>query len=403
MDSLEGPGEAGNPWASRMILLVMAHTAGTVNIVSVFAMAPVISGDLHLSAAAFGFFVTAYYGGQAVWSIPAGMLVDRYGVGKILGCAHAVMGAGSLLLALAGSYALSLVGLFLMGIGYAMTNPATSAGVMAWFPPERRGTAMGIKQVGVPLGGIIAAGNGALVTLVAWQSIMMATSCAVFLTGVLCLYLNRFHRPINKRDIKPLNNLRVIFRRPRVQMFTLVCGMTNVGQTNFFAFLTLFLREAANASQPLAAFALGLAQASSAIARIGWGVVCDKWYLRRRGQLMALICAAAVILLGTMTFVQPGWGLWLGLALTFFLGITIASFAPISQAISVELVEPRLAGSAMGYNMTGVYIGGMAGPPLFGAVIDVTGTYGAAWLVTSVLTAFGVMILVIWFRKETPN
>jgi len=392
-----------NPWTFRLTLLVMAHMAGTVNIVSVLAMAPVISNDLHLSATEFGLFVTAYYGAQAFWSIPAGALVDRFGVGWTLGSSHVIMGSGSLLLVFADSFAASLGGLFLMGIGYSMTNPATSAGVLAWFPPERRGTAMGIKQVGVPLGGVIAAGNGALVSVVAWQSIMLATAFGIFINGIFCLYLVRFRRPRKKGEIKSIGNLKVVFRIPRVQLFTLACGLTNVGQTNFFAFLTLFLREAANASQPMAGFAIGLAQASSTVARIGWGIVSDKWYRRRRGLLMAWICGAAVVLLGAMVFVQPGWGVWLGLGLAFLLGITIASFAPVAQAISVELVEPRLSGSAMGYNMTGVYIGGMVGPPVFGAVIDLTGTYAAGWIVTAVLTALGVAILAIWFRGKSAD
>jgi MFS transporter, ACS family, hexuronate transporter len=402
-DTPQEPGDTGNPWTVRLTLLVMAHMAGTVNIISVLAMAPIISDDLNLSATEFGFFITAYYCAQAFWSLPAGALVDRYGVGKVLGCAHLIMGAGSLLLVSAGSYAFSLVGLFLMGIGYSMTNPATSAGVLAWFPAERRGTAMGIKQVGVPLGGVIAAGSGALAAVDTWQTIMVATALGIFLNGLLCLYLIRFHRPPQKGELRAVGNLRAVFRIPHVQVFTLISGLTNMGQTNFFAFLTLFLREAANASQPMAGFAIGLAQASSAVARIGWGVVSDKWYRRRRGVLMALICGVATVLLGAMVFVGPGWGLWLGLGLAFLLGITIASFAPVAQAIAVEMVEPRLSGSAMGYTMTGVHIGGMIGPPLFGAAIDMSGSYATGWLVTAGLTGLGVIMLAVWFRGNENN
>ncbi len=182
-----------------------------------------------------------------------------------------------------------------------------------------------------------------------------------------------------------------------------ICALTNTGQTNFFAFLTLFLRETANASQPIAGLAIGLAQTSSAFARIGWGIVSDKWYRRRRGLLMAMICGAATVLLAAMAFVGPGWGLWLGLGLAFLLGITIASFAPVAQAISVEMVDPRLSGSAMGYTMTGVHIGGMIGPPMFGAVIDMSGSYSAGWLFTAAFTGIGVLMLAICFRGNSAD
>ena len=88
-------GEGENPWTSRLSLLVLTHGAGTLGIVSVLAMAPVVTQDLGLSAAEFGFFITAYYGAQAVCSIPAGALVDRIGVGWALVVCHAVMTAGA--------------------------------------------------------------------------------------------------------------------------------------------------------------------------------------------------------------------------------------------------------------------------------------------------------------------
>ena len=44
-------------------------------------------------------------------------------------------------------------------------------------------------------------------------------------------------------------------------------GFYNMGQMNFFAYLTLFMREAAQASQPVAGLSLAIAQAASAVAR----------------------------------------------------------------------------------------------------------------------------------------
>ena len=76
-------------------MLMGAHVVGTVNVVSVLAMAPVIQQALDLSATEVGLLMTAYYSGQATWSLPAGAVVDRAGVGRILMMAM----AGALLLA----------------------------------------------------------------------------------------------------------------------------------------------------------------------------------------------------------------------------------------------------------------------------------------------------------------
>lgn len=385
--------------AWRLCLMVSSHLVGTVNIVTVLALAPLITRDLSLTATQFGFFATAYYGAQALWSIPAGGLVDRYGVGRMLIISHAVMALAALMLATASSFGVCLLALFLMGIGYSMVNPATARGVLAWFPSHRRGTAMGIKQFGVPLGGIFAAGNGALATLVPWPSLMAWIAAAIVGNGLLCIYLLRFYRPRLTSRPGMLANIRTVMTNGNVNIYMALSGMVNLGQANFFSFLTLFMRDVAGASQPMAGFAMGLAQTTSAIARLGWGAVGDKWFLGRRKVLMAWICGAGALLLALMTGVGPGWGLWYGIGLVGLLGITIASFAPVAQAISAELVEPELAGSAMGYNMTGVHIGGMIGPPLFGACVDWSGGYAAGWLVTAAVVAVGTGLLIFRFRE----
>ena len=163
--------------------------------------------------------------------------------------------------------------------------------------------------------------------------------------------------------------------------------------------MTLFLTSVAKASQETAGFAIGLAQTSSAFARIGWGVVSDRYFVGRRGMLMAWICGAAAVFLALMAFVGPGPGLYAGLGLAIALGITIASFAPVAQAVVVESVEPRLAGSAMGVNMVGVHLGGMGGPIVFGWVVDNWGGYDAAWLVTAGIVVAGLVLLLFAFKE----
>ncbi|MBT6607570.1 MAG: MFS transporter [Rhodospirillaceae bacterium] len=193
-----------------------------------------------------------------------------------------------------------------------------------------------------------------------------------------------------------------VLRSRNNHCFSFANGLLNIGQTNFFGFLTLFLTEAARASQPIAGLAMGIAQTASFFARIGWGALSDK-FVGRRKVLNNWICGVAVVFLAGMALVGPGWGLWFGMALVLALGITIASFAPVSQAIAVEMVEPRLAASSMGYSMSAIHVGGMIGPVIFGFAVDHWGGYESAWLVTAALVAIGVAMLVFWFREGPPR
>lgn len=392
----------GNPWVSKLPALVLSHVVGTTNIVSVMAMAPVISGDLALTAAQFGTFVSAYYGAQAFWSLPAGGVTDRFGVGWSLVIGHVIMAVAAVMLALAHGYVPCLAAMFMMGIGYSMNNPSTARGVLDWFPRERRGTAMGLKQVGVPLGGVVAACNGALAAHINWQTIMWGVAVAIVLNGIFCATLIRYPVPTpadQRRSV--IANIGEVFRDRNFTVYAVLNGLLNVAQTNFFGFLTLFLTGVVKTSQELAGFAIGLAQTSSAGARIGWGILSDKRFTGRRKVLMAWICGAASILLVLMGLLGPGTGLLIALFVTAALGTTVASFAPVAQAISVEAVEPRLAGSAVGVNMVGVHIGGMLGPVMFGWAVDHAGGYAAGWILTGVLCGLGTWMLASWFKEKS--
>ncbi len=388
-----------NPWLRRLPILVASHVVGTANIVSVLAMAPVISRELELSATQFGLFVTAYYGAQALGSLPAGGLTDRFGIGRTLIGAHLLMAVAALTLGFADGYLQSLLALFLMGLGYSMTNPSTARGVLDWFPAKRRGAAMGIKQVGVPIGGVIAAANGALAGSIDWHSIMFGVAAVVIVNGLLCFYLVRFDRPLPPEQRKtPMANIREVIRDSNVNVYTALSGMLNAGQASFFGFLTLCLTAVAGASQPLAGLAVGIAQTASFFARLGWGAASDR-FVGRRKVLKAYVCGVGVVLLALMATIGPGWGLYYAMALVLLLGATVASFAPVSQAIAVEMVEPRLAGSVIGYNMVGVHIGGMVGPLIFGWLVDNGGGYDVAWLAMAGIFGLGVALLVFKFRE----
>ena len=168
-------------------MLMGAHVVGTINVVSVLAMAPVIQRELSLTATEVGLVMTAYYCGQAIYSLPAGAFVDRIGVGRILIGAMVGIAVGTSVVATAPNLPLILLGMLLMGSGYSFTNPSTAKGVYDWFPERRRATAMGAKQTGVPLGGVIAAGLGALAASVDWRMILGGEVILTLGLGVACL------------------------------------------------------------------------------------------------------------------------------------------------------------------------------------------------------------------------
>jgi ACS family hexuronate transporter-like MFS transporter len=387
-------------WKTRISILTLAHVVGTLHIVSVTAMAPVIQTDLDLSVTQVGLLVTGYYAAQTAGAVPAGAFSDRVGVGYALGVSQLLLIAGTLIFNQASSFTLAVTGTVVMGFGYSIVNPATAKGVLEWFPIQRRATAMGVKQTGVPIGGVLAAGNGALVAVVTWNAILYGIVAITVVNALLCLMLAERPPTGGRVEQSPgFSPLRHVWRQRNIKLIFAASIPWNMGQANFFTYLTLFMRETAQASQPMAGLCLGVAQASSALGRVGWGVISDTLLRGGRKTITVSICAAGSVFLAGLALVGPAYGVLLGIALALLLGLTVASYASIAQTLAVESVPSHQSGSAMGYSLTGTSLGGVIGPALFGTVVDLTGDFGDGWLITGALMGAGTILVAFWFKE----
>ena len=117
----------------------------------------------------------------------AGWLSDRWSIHKTL-----VIGPMVEAILIGGVWKVSffpamLTLFFVAGFGYGAVNPVTSKGVMIWFPPDRRATAMTIKQMGFTAGGMLA-----LVVLpvlaesAGWRWSIQVSSVLVLTCGAAC-------------------------------------------------------------------------------------------------------------------------------------------------------------------------------------------------------------------------
>jgi MFS family permease len=388
-------------WVPRIGILTLAHVVGTLPIVSVMAMAPVIQQDLDLSVTQVGLLVSGYYTAQTIGAVPAGGLADRIGVGSALLVAHVLLIAGALGFSQASSFAGAAGATVVMGFGYSIVNPSTAKGILTWFSARRRATAMGVKQTGVPIGGVLAAANGALVTLFSWHSIFVAMACVIFVNGLLCLLLVESQRQSAPRSIAAtIQQMVQVGRNRNIRILFFANIPWNMGQANFFSYLTIFMREAAGASQPVAGLVLGLAQVSSALGRIGWGVVSDTVFRGARKWITVALCGVSAVFMLAMTAVEPGFGVWLGVVLAFGLGISIASYPTLAQTLAVESVPAGQSGAALGYSLMGTSIGGVVGPPIFGSVVDYTGDLADGWITTAIFVALGTALVAATVRER---
>ena len=121
------------------------------------AIGPELQAEYGLSLAGLGAVLTANLLGSGLALLPAGVIVDRYGSRLPLAVGTGLGAAGLAAAAFAPSTAVLLVALLVAGLGSAFVPIAGFGALMRAFGPARRGFALGVRQMAVPLGGMLAA------------------------------------------------------------------------------------------------------------------------------------------------------------------------------------------------------------------------------------------------------
>jgi len=371
----------------RIVPLFVAHVVGTANITLVVALSPAIEASLGLNHAGFGLMVSAFYGGMLLWVLPAGWMVDRFGLRAMLVMAFGLVAAGVAILARSSDLFTGGLALFLCGTGYAFINPATARAVLMWFSRRSRATVMGIKQCGVPAGGVIAAAVVAA-NLADWRTLTMAMGIATLAIGMCYLALRV--APQSEAVRVRLADIVALFRLPRLALFNAASCLYAVGQAGFFAYLVLYARDGLGVTLAMASLCLAIAHVASAIGRIVWGIVSDR--MVRDGRLACLVAIGVLAFLSVLMLQNASALGTAGLVVAAALvGFTMGGYAGLTQAATVEAVEPQHAGAAIGYNLLLLSLGTMIGPAAFGFAVQAM-DYGTAWTALAVLVLAGAAL-----------
>jgi len=116
--------------------------------------------------------------------------------------------------------------------------------------------------------------------------------------------------------------------------------------------------------------------------------------VRKVLQCTGLIVSAA-FLLATRDVHSPALALVLLCAATGALGCTWSGYAPNSLDLA-----PRHAGLLMGFSNTFATIPGIVGVAITGWLVDVTGTYTAAFVLTAAVSAAGALVYAFFFEAR---
>jgi MFS family permease len=381
------------PWL--MLAVGGGSQAATALLISTPAyLIPLLHTERGLSLAEAGLIATAPNVGVLLTLILWGAATDRWGERVILvtGLGIAVGGAGaSIAAAASGSYVLLALAFALCGIGAAATSATSGRVVIGWFPPGRRGLAMGLRQTALPLG--MAAGAVIVPPLAAGNEIAPSLVVGGLVVAVAmlasALFIVNPPRPERALDAegRPANPHRGDATLARIH---LVSALLVVPQYALATFGLVWL-IADQQWDPLAAgIVVALAQLLGAGGRVAIGVLSDRVGSRLRPLRWVALAGIPLLLLTALAgelHAAPAVAVFYVLASC----VSVADNGLAFTAVA-EVAGAHWSGRALGAQNTGQFIAAAIVAPAMGALIAVTG-YSLAFTLLALAPAAAIPLV----------
>jgi MFS family permease len=356
---------------------------------------PLLKAEFGVGYVALGFALAVLNTVTALTQAPVGFLVDRFGARGILIAGLALFSLAIGLIGVWPSYPVLLLLMVVAGLGNSVFHPADYAILSAAIDNRRMGRAFSIHTFGGYAGFALA--PPVIVGLTAafgWRTALLLAGLGGLIVAALMLAHSgvlRADRDAGRRRTAGATaapGWRLLLSAPILMalLFFMMLAISQGGYTSFSvaAIEDLYRVDLAAASVPLTSYLV-----ASAFGVLVGGWIADR--TRRHHQvvgacflLVALFAAAVPLLLPPLAVVT----------LLFALAGLFAGVVAPSRDMMVRAITPAgSSGKVFGFVTTGFNIGGIAGPLLFGLVLDFGAPEHLFWAIAalSLLT-----LLVVW-------
>jgi predicted MFS family arabinose efflux permease len=346
-------------------------------------LAKPIQDSLHVSDGQLGRIGGLYFAlFYCCISIPVGWLADRTNRSKVLALACAIWSAATMCCGGAGSYLQFAVAYMTVGFGEAGGVPPSYSIISDYFAPGRRGRALGLYNIGPPIGAALGIAFGASIAAAfSWRyAFVLLGAVGLFASiGVLILVpeprrggLDRTADHAAARKAGFRETLGMFVSRPALMLVALGSGANQFITYGLTNFATLFLmREKGMQLHEIAVYYALVVAIGMGGGILASGPVIDR-FTRRSKEAYALVPAASltVALPFYLAFVwAPNWRI----ALLFLTGAMFLSYFYLTSAVTLVQEEVRpdqrvMSGALLLLVMNLIGLG--LGPTFVGAASD---------------------------------
>ena len=318
-------------------------------------LAKPIQDSLHVSDSQLGLIGGLYFAlFYCLISIPVAWFADRSNRVMVLSIACALWSAATVACGMANTYPQLVMARMTVGIGEAGGVPPSYAIISDYFPPGRRGTAMGLFNLGPPIGAALGIAFGASIAAAySWRYAFVVLGVAGLVAAIALVLIVREPKrggldsaianapaAAGTANAGFVSTMKMFFSRPELLLVALGSGATQFITYGMGNFATLFLmREKGMTLQEVAvwyALVVGIGM-SAGIFISGWLV--DK-FTRKSKRAYALLPAASLTL-AIPFYVAFVWAPSWPLALIFLIGPFTLNYFYLSSAVTLVQEEVR--------------------------------------------------------------
>lgn len=380
----------------RLITICCMVTFGCYFTVSMrLPVVPLFALDLGMTTAQVGFVNAAFYLTAGLFSLPSGILADRFGRRQVALTGSGILCVGMFMLFFGSSF-MQFAGIYLLlGVGMAAFGPTMMSWVAAVTPPTYLGRAYGWYTTAIFCGlGLGPAAGGATGQILGLKPVFLLAACLLvfnFLAVGHFLPYRKHRAPTRAgRGIWRDNITEIALNRPMVGCWVITLG-ANIVSGMFFTFMPLHAQ-----TKGLVVGEIGLiffVQAlSNAISRIPFGALSDRVHQRKHLALLGALLVAFSI--GSFCVATRFFHF---LILALGLGVSMAVAFTAIGALVAETALPRFKGLAMGGYNSCIYLGMMTGSFGLGPVIERSGF--AEGFITTGLMYLPFILIFVWFMS----
>ncbi|WP_349263350.1 MFS transporter [Steroidobacter sp.] len=348
-------------------------------------LAKPIQDDLGVTDGQLGLISGLYFAlFYCLISIPVGWLADRTNRVRVLSFACALWSAATVACGFSSTYPQLVAARMAVGVGEAGGVPPSYAIISDYFPSGTRGTALGLFNLGPPLGQALGVAFGASIAAsYSWRSAFVVLG-AVGIAAAAMVYLFVREPVRGGLDFVPTSaptpmksagfraTILMFFSHPVLRLVSFACGATQFVTYASLNFTTLFvMREKGMTLNEIALYYALLIGIGISAGMYVSGRLIDRY--ARQGKKAYALVPAVGLSLAIPFFVGFVWAPTWPLAMLFLVGPTFFNYFYLSPAVALvqEEVLPQervLSGALLLLVMNLIGLG--LGPTYLGAVSD---------------------------------